>query len=77
MNNMAASNGPRMEGKTAVVTGGAAGIGKCIVKTLAESGAKVYFIDNNKDDLDTTTTEFASPDLMRCLISATSRRGAC
>ncbi len=60
---MAGSNGPRMEGKTAVVTGGAAGIGKCIVKTLAESGARVCFIDNNKDDLDRTTTEFASAGL--------------
>lgn len=63
MNNMSTSNRLRMDGKKAVVTGGAAGIGKCIVKTLAEGGAKVFFIDNSKDDIDRTGKEFSAAGL--------------
>lgn len=37
-----------MNGKVCVVTGGAAGIGRCLVETFAHLGADVYFIDKNK-----------------------------
>ncbi len=36
-----------LKGKKAIVTGGAAGIGKQIVMTYLENGASVYFIDLN------------------------------
>ena len=40
--------------KTAVVTGGAGGIGKCLVETLAEAGMAVTFIDIDKPRLEAT-----------------------
>lgn len=36
-----------MEGKVCIVTGGANGIGKCLVKTFVEQGATVFFIDKD------------------------------
>jgi len=43
--------------KVCLVTGGALGIGKCIVKTFAEQGADVIFIDNNKSALEKTESK--------------------
>lgn len=43
--------------KIAVITGGASGIGKCLVKTLAEHGMAVVFIDNDKPRLEKTEAE--------------------
>jgi len=40
--------------KVCVVTGGALGIGKCIVETFAKNGAAVVFIDFNKEALENT-----------------------
>lgn len=34
-----------------VITGGAGGIGRCLVEHFATSGDKVYFIDNNEQEL--------------------------
>lgn len=39
-----------LEGQAAIVTGGSAGIGKAIVNTLIEAGAKVMIIDKDKEN---------------------------
>lgn len=36
--------------RTIIITGGAAGIGRCIVEHFARQGDHVYFIDNNPED---------------------------
>jgi len=40
-----------LEGKIALVTGGATGIGRSIVKSLAEAGAQVLFTSRSKDSI--------------------------
>ena len=47
-------------GQTAVVTGGAGGIGYTCVKTLLESGAKVAILDANADRIEEVTTELSA-----------------
>lgn len=47
-----------LEGKIAVVTGGASGIGKGITKKLLENGSEVVIADINKDKLEATKHEF-------------------
>ncbi len=39
----------RLDGKTAVITGGASGIGRCTVLEFARMGANVYFGDINEE----------------------------
>jgi NAD(P)-dependent dehydrogenase (short-subunit alcohol dehydrogenase family) len=42
-------NFPSLEGKAVVVTGGASGIGEAIIRKLVDEGARVAFIDVNKE----------------------------
>ena len=37
----------KLKNKVCIVTGGATGIGKCLVETFSKEGARVYFIDKN------------------------------
>ncbi|TMV88961.1 SDR family oxidoreductase [Thioclava sp. BHET1] len=46
-----------LQGKTAVITGAASGIGLSTTKALLEAGAQVVMVDYNADALDALTTE--------------------
>jgi NAD(P)-dependent dehydrogenase (short-subunit alcohol dehydrogenase family) len=49
-----------MEGKIALVTGGARGIGRAISETLAQRGAEVVIADRLLEQAETTAQEIAS-----------------
>lgn len=49
-----------VETRTAIVTGGAGGIGKSTVRRLLDSGHAVFVIDANQGALDTLKSEFAA-----------------
>ncbi|HVH87310.1 MAG TPA: glucose 1-dehydrogenase [Terriglobales bacterium] len=44
----------RLDGKTAVVTGGASGIGKSIAFAFADAGASIHILEVNKDSAEET-----------------------
>lgn len=46
-----------LEGKTAVVTGGAGGIGSCICREYARAGANVVVASRNQENIDKVATE--------------------
>ncbi len=50
----------KLEGKTAVITGGARGIGKEIAKVLAKEGADCVLCDVNTEELKTAAAEIES-----------------
>lgn len=49
-----------LKGKTAYVTGGSRGIGKCLAKALATFGASVAIVDILKDEAEKTAKEIAA-----------------
>ena len=49
-----------LEGKIAVITGGASGIGKAIAQKFASKGANVYVLEINKDAAQETVDEIIS-----------------
>lgn len=52
----------RVEGKIAVVTGGAGGIGSAIGKVLCREGSKVLLVDTNRNELDRVAEEIRSEE---------------
>lgn len=50
----------RLEGRTAIVTGGAYGIGRAVATRLAAEGATVFIADVNAEQGQTTATEIAA-----------------
>jgi len=52
----------RLEGKVAIVTGAASGIGKEIAKIFIAEGAKVAIADLNQDGADATALELGGPE---------------
>lgn len=57
----------RLEGKTAVVTGAAGGIGRAAVALFAEEGANVLAVDVDADALDAAVADIASNRVGRCV----------
>ncbi len=49
----------KLPGRVALVTGGASGIGYCIVEALAEAGAVVTIADLNQGDIDAAVAKLA------------------
>ena len=49
---------PEFKGRTAMITGGASGMGLLSGKKLAEAGANVVLCDVNKELLETEATRF-------------------
>jgi len=60
----------RFEGKVAIVTGGASGIGYAIVNRLLKAGAKVAVADLNEEKLNELETEHKG-NLIGCLTNVT------
>ncbi|MDP6065036.1 MAG: SDR family oxidoreductase [SAR202 cluster bacterium] len=49
-----------LEGKTAIITGGATGIGRGIARAYAREGATLVLASRNRDNLERTASEFRS-----------------
>ena len=50
----------RLDGRTALVTGGASGIGLCCVEALAEAGATVVIADRDASAIDAAVARLAA-----------------
>ena len=57
-----------LEGRTALVTGSARGIGRAIAEKLAECGANVMLADLDARALEATASEFDSPARVRTVV---------
>jgi NAD(P)-dependent dehydrogenase (short-subunit alcohol dehydrogenase family) len=59
----------RLSGKSAIVTGGASGIGKAIAQLFLEEGARVVIADINKGLLEATTKELAGSGTVSSIVA--------
>src|SRR4051794_15338098 len=66
----------KLEGKTAVITGGDSGIGRAVAIAYAMEGADVAIIYNENDDDARTTQEMVEVKGRRCLLFKTDVRAA-
>jgi len=66
----------QLTGKTAVVTGGTAGIGLAIAKLLAAEGAKVFITGRTQASIDAAAAEAQSENLSGIVADLGTREGA-
>jgi NAD(P)-dependent dehydrogenase (short-subunit alcohol dehydrogenase family) len=60
----------RLDGKTAVVTGGASGIGEATVRTFAEAGARVVIVDLDLPKAESLAKTLPEAQAYRCDITS-------
>lgn len=64
----------RLENKVALITGGAAGIGKATAALFLEEGARIMLVDLNEEVLKATAEEFGNSQVAYC-VADVSRSG--
>ena len=57
---MCLNMGNKLEGKTAVISGGTSGIGLATAKRFVSEGSYVFIIDRNKKELDKALSEIGN-----------------
>jgi len=65
----------RLEGKTAVITGGAGGIGKQAGKVFSNEGAHVLLVDLDETALQETANEIGNKNVSYCAADVSSAEG--
>ena len=64
----------KLEGKIAVITGGARGIGRACAERLLADGAKVVVADIDRARLDETATAIGSPETVLAVVADVSQK---
>ncbi|HYP07517.1 MAG TPA: SDR family NAD(P)-dependent oxidoreductase, partial [Bryobacteraceae bacterium] len=59
----------RLDGKRALVTGGASGIGEAISRVFTTAGASVYIADINRDQSEALAAELPGAAALECDIT--------
>ena len=65
----------KLEGKVAIITGGAGGIGKATAEAFLDEGADVLLFDLNEDDLIKTCKDIGSNHLSYFVGDVTKYQG--